>query len=245
MAAMARELEVIIYGLACFDELPRGGGYRVLFPDGRVPSPHAIPPHTAMVWVRDRSETAVARWPWSAGNNDYTVAEPRKLTISGLKRTDLNANGLTDEILSLRKADPAYALDTAPEAIIDLTIDQGTLTAHQFPTGMIVVRWLLHAEDGQPVRFNFGDDAWIETSPATKQVVLANAGKPEAQRMIGPSHFTLYRKLSTVKTGDLVPPIPVRMPMSLGVTLIDPSHGYARPRTPDLDCSPASTRPRP
>jgi hypothetical protein len=240
---MARELEVIIYGLACFDELPRKNGYRVLFPDGRVPSPNAIPPHTAAVWVRERSETATARWPWRAGDNDYMVAEPRTLTIDGLVPTALNAADITDQILSLPKADPAYKLDAAPEAIIDLTIDQGTLTAHQFPTGMIVVRWLLQAQDGKPVRFNFGSDAWIETTPATKQVILANAAMAETERMIGPSHFTLYRKLATVKSGELDPTqaAPAQTPMRLGVTLIDPSHGYLRPRTPYVDCSPASS----
>lgn len=234
---MAAQLEVIVYGLACFDK--QGNAYRVLFPDGRNTSAFDIPEHLAAVWVRDRDQLATARWPWRATGNDFTISGPRRLTISGLKKgAAVDDSKLLGRLPNMRDADSGFALAAEPDAIVDLRIDRGTLTAHAFPTGMIVVRWLVDLDETKPTRLEFGDDAWIELEPGTKQVILANAGIANNERAHRGNHFMLYRKLASVKQGDLAVPQPDIAPPLLGVTLLDPAHEYARPRTPLIDCSP-------
>jgi len=234
---MATQLEIIVYGLACLDAQP--GGYRVLFPDGFTTPMFDIPKHLAAVWVRERSELATAQWPWRSTGNDFTVSAPRKLTISGLLKTsNLDDSQLIGRLPNLRDADPQFTLSDAPEAILDLWIDRGVLSAHAFPAGMIVVKWVVDLDESVNTRLSFGDDAWIDLAPATKQVILANAGVSNNERPQRGNHFNLYRKLATNRSGELSVPDPAIRPQMLGVTLLDPTHEYARPRTPLIDCSP-------
>ncbi len=233
---MATQLEIIIYGLACFQSTNRGAAFRVLFPDGRNPAPYRIPPHKAALWVRERSSPATARWPFLVDRNDFAVDVRGKLTITGLKKTPLDDKNFSGRLADLRDSDPNFKIDANPEAIIEMTIDRGRLSAHEFPTGMILVRWLADVEEGQKVTLSFAD-GYIELPEDTKQVVIANAGEPEDERIEGDNHFMLYRKLATQKTGQLRPLQSRTTPQFQGLTLIDPTHKYVRPRTPFVDCS--------
>lgn len=231
---MTRQLEIIIYGMACFDE-QANGNYRVLLPDGRQPGPFRIPPHAAAVWVRGRDVPAPAQWQWPAERNDFTIGAPSKMSITGLNRTPLDKANFRDRLANLLDSDPDFKIDPNPQALVDFTIDRGTLTAHEFPSGMKMAKWMVEADDGAAIRFVVGKN-WIEIPEKAQQVIIANAGVTEEAGPSGDSHFLLFRKLSTNKLGQLAPKAPRTKPQLLGIKLQQPSQRYV-PRTPRVDCS--------
>ncbi|HKR66159.1 MAG TPA: hypothetical protein VJZ00_20685 [Thermoanaerobaculia bacterium] len=212
-----------------------------MFPDGRNPAPFAIPPHRAAIWVRERTSSAVARWPWFSERNDYAVDEPRKVTITGIKKTPLDTSELDGRLANLQDSDPGFKIAANPSTIMELTIDRGTLSAHSFPIlgGMTAVRWIVDRDEKTPVRFQFDND-YIEIPADAVQVILANAGDPDEEALghSPDSHFLLYRKLATEKTGALEYTAPAEAPQELGLIIREPTHRYVHMRTPFIDCSP-------
>jgi hypothetical protein len=241
-AATTRDLDILFYGMACFDPLDDRAGYRVLFPNGLEES-DGIPVHAASIWVRDREEVATARWPWFAWRNDYFLAEKRLLTITGLTPTALDASGFEGHVTNLQECDPSFQVSTTPDTVIEMVVDHGTLTSHVVNAeGMIVVRWRVKVEAGTPVRFEFGN-YFVEIPPSVTQVFLANAGASSDALDINLRHFRLYRKLSTEPAKELPFQGPKTTPQSLGsLVLKDPTFGYITLLTPDVVCSAVQSR---
>ena len=239
-ASGTRDLEILFYGMACFH--PDGAGYRVLFPNGLEPS-HGIPAHAAAVWVRDRSELATARWQWFAWRNDFFLGESdQQLTINGLVTTDLDDNGFKNGYVTiLKECDPTFEIGTDPDTVMEMRVDFGTLTVHEVnPRGMLVVRWLVKAEAGAPVRFNFGRN-FIDVPPTADQVILANAGSSSGMDE-NDRHFRLYRKLSSEPDKDLKHKRASKKANTSGGKPKDPTFGYFNPETPDVVCSPVQSK---
>lgn len=220
----ARELEILFYGMMCFDPLPDRLGYRVLFPNGLdLTELTDIPIHTAGVWVRDRSAATRVRWSGLALRNDFFVNGKRKLTITGLAQTRLVATAFEGRVTNLRDCDPQFTISKTPDAVIDMIVDRGTLSAHVANgAGLIVVKWVVQVENGGPVRFTFGDD-FVEIPPNVTQVILANVSAtshPENFR-----DFQLFRKLSTSPSRPLSFQPPKTMPTAV-IELQEPTFGY-------------------
>jgi hypothetical protein len=232
---MTRQLDIVFYGMTCFDAVD--GGYRVLLPDGRDAASMGIPVHNAAIWIRNRDKTAAARWDWPSQDNDFLIGDPCELQVTGANATELDTSGFEERLANLTDSDPNFTLADEPEAVVEMFIDRGTLTAHQFPTGMILVKWRVEIEDNSVLRFDAGRN-WIEVPPDADQVVIANAGTTsERSQRSRVSHFRLFRKLATEKTGNLEPQPPRTRPQQFGVALIQPSHNYMIARSPRVDCS--------
>ncbi len=232
---MTRHLDIIFYGLACFEE--QSFGYRVLFPDGRSPEPFDVPVHRMSIWARKRSEAVKASWSWSHGNNDFQVDEPSTLEITGLNPTIIKDASILGRLLKLRDSDSDFELSGRPETILRVDVDRGVLSAHAHgDDGMIVVRWRVEAEDDAAIRFVIGKN-WIEIAPGTEQVILANAGVGAEQG--SDSDFNIYRKLATEKTGTIDPVKPDKDPFP-EIPVIEPSDISLL--CPFVDCSPAFSR---
>ncbi|HEV7243083.1 MAG TPA: hypothetical protein VGQ36_27900 [Thermoanaerobaculia bacterium] len=220
----ARELTILFYGIMCFDPLPTGSGYRVLFPNGLdVTELTDIPVHAAGMWVRNRSAKATVRWSGPALRNDFFVTEKRQLTITGLVQTPLNTSAFEGYVTNLQDCDPQFKISNDPDAVLTMNVDRGTLSAHVAnDAGMIVVRWTVQVEDGAPVRFAFGSD-FVEIPPTVTQVFLANASPISGAE--GIRDFQLFRKLSM----SLQTPLPYRLPRTMPkdrITLPDPTFGF-------------------
>jgi hypothetical protein len=236
-----RRIDILFYGMSCFDPLPDASGYRVLFPNGL----HFQPTHICGVWVRDRIDLATVRWSgfwYPQLKNDFYLAEPRSLTITGLTRTPLDADAFDGHVINLQDADPAFTIARNPDAITEVVVDHGTLSAHVVnKNNMIVVKWTVTAAASATVRLNFGDD-FIELPQNAKQVYLVNAGPGNSGEDW--EHFRLYRKLSTE------PEKPLEFPQastSIATTLphldlIDPTFGYLEIMTPLIVCSSVQSR---
>ncbi len=219
-----RELEILFYGMMCFDP-QRNGTYRVLFPNGMDLSALTdIPVHAAGLWVRDRGARATARWSGFAFRNDYFVQGKNKLTITGLAHTPLDATLFEGRVTSLKKCDPEFTIGPDPDAVIELLVDRGTLSAHVVNSqGMIVVRWAVQVSAGSTVRFTFGDD-FVEIPPTVSQVFLANvsAGSEDTK-----NDFQLFRKLATKPAKRLEYKRPELDPRDTGPLVLDePTFGY-------------------
>ncbi len=219
-----RQLEILFYGMMCFDPLPSGSGYRVLFPNGLdVAELPNVPVHAAGVWVRDRNAKATVRWSGPALRNDFFVSEKCRLTITGLAQTPLNTSAFDGRLTNLQDCDPKFKISDDPDAILTLVVDRGTLSAHVVnDAGMIVVRWAVEAEDGAPVRFTFGGE-FVEIPPTVTQVFLANVSPLSGAEGIG--DFQLYTKLSTSPQNPLTYRLPLKMPEDR-ITLPDPTFGF-------------------
>ena len=246
VAETKRKLEIIFYGMACFDPLPDKSGFRVLFPNGLQAS-DGIPEHGAAVWVRGRNDVAVAKWPWFAWRNDYFLGEGRTLQIKGLTpEGPLDAEGFEGRVTNLQQQNKHFKikekLDHTDAAIImETPVDHGVLTARVVnEKNMIAAFWNVEVEPWSRIIFSFGD-AYIEIPAETKQIFLANAGashKDEDHHR----HFQLYRRLSEsneelhFKAPDPLPP-----PMD---QLDDPTFVYEASRCPDVVCSVVQSRSR-
>jgi hypothetical protein len=256
---MAKRLEIIFYGMACFDRV-RGGGFRVLFPDGREMG------HIAGVWVRHRKKTATVRWEWISIGNDYFFT-PSAFEISGTKKTKLDAGKLEGFLINLKQCDPDFKIAREPQVTGILRhVDRGTLSAHVINTdGQIVVKWMLDIADRAQVRINFGKN-FIEPPPNVSQVVLANVritgfspsklkdfvGSPVSWEPDGESDgfvpfdlgeqddFQIYRKLSTEPDKPLVLKTPDKVAPSSGAVVIEPDD-YIQWETPNIKCSPVAS----
>lgn len=231
---MTRQLEIIFYGLACFHK-NEDGTYRVLFPDGTGSNFGNVTAHGCAVWVRGRTQLTKARWPWFAFQNDFWVAEPRLLEIHGLNATALDDSGIVGCLPVITDSDPAFAIDTNPEAIVQMTVDRGVLKAHAFTSGMILTQWMVEADERAAIEFRFGNYT-LELDPGVTQVMLANVATTAGPPGTPDNHFRLYRKLGAVKTKDLTVPAPRVPPPVGGLVPDDPSDAY-RPMTPRVDCS--------
>jgi hypothetical protein len=219
-----RKLEIVFYGMACFDSLQNGAGYRVLFPNG-LEEGQEIPIHGAGLWVRDRQELATARWPWFAWRNDFFLGEPRPLTISGLAETTLDAGAMEGHVTKLRDCDPTFEISETPDAVMDMVVDRGTLSAQIVnEAGMLVVLWEVERQRGERVRFTLGD-TFVEIPDSASQVFLVNAGSSSGMDDTH-SHFQLYRKLSTEPQKPLPYQKPPNEPASKGLVLKEPTFGY-------------------
>lgn len=238
-ATTTRKLEILFYGMACFDPIDGGGGYRVLFPNGMT-NTGGVDAHVAAIWVRDRNATATARWTGLIGKdaNDFTLVAPRSLTVGGLVRTPLDARALEGYVVNLRDCDPKFRIRN-PDTILDMVVDRGTLSAHEVnEKGMIVVGWEVEAPMGAPVRFYFDED-FVEVPPTADQVILANVGISGIE---DPGHFQLYRKLSEDKTTKLEMKFKgTKPPKKPSGWMKDPTIKY-RVTTPDFVCSPVMSR---
>jgi hypothetical protein len=227
----ARELEILFYGMMCFDPLPDGSGYRVLFPNGLDLSELTdIPIHTAGVWIRDRDVNPTVRWSAFSYRNDFFVDRKDQLKITGLVKTPLNTDELEGRVTNLQQCDPNFKIRENPDAVIEMIVDRGTLSAHVVnDRKMIAVKWAVQVED--EVRFTFGDD-FVEIPPEVTQVYLANVSPSEGndpQR-----HFQLFRKLSTEPTKSLRFVGPPDAPVTTTLALNDPTFQYPaeQPKAP-------------
>ncbi|HKR65968.1 MAG TPA: hypothetical protein VJZ00_19710 [Thermoanaerobaculia bacterium] len=228
---MTRPLEIVFYGLACFD--PQPYGYRVLFPDGRNPAPYNVPPHHGWIGIRPQTEVVTARWPGGFALNNFPVPGRGQLEISGLRRTTFDNTQLLHRLSNLQDSDSGFAIDANPDALIDMVVDRGTLSAHQQPTQMILVQWQVEAEDDAAIRINFGS-YWIELTPGTTQVILGNTGEAPND-MSGDSDFMLFRKLATQKSGALPVVPPATTPLG-ALNVIHPIDEFTL-TCPFIDCS--------
>lgn len=206
-----RELDILFYGLMCFDPLPRGSGYRVLFPNGLdLTELTDIPVHSAGLWIRGRDARVTSRWSGFALRNDFFVSGKQQLTISGLAKTPLDTTEFEGRVTNLQDCDPAFEVSDEPDAVIDMIVDRGTLSAHVGnDQGMIVVKWTVQVERGAPVRFAFGSD-FVELPESVTQVVLANVSpKPVLESV---RDFQLFRKLATAPDRPLKYKLPNNPP---------------------------------
>ena len=222
--APKRELQIFFYGMMCFDPLPGGSAYRVLFPNGlELQNLPGIPVHAAGVWVRGRQAKATVRWSGPAQRNDFFVNEKRQLTITGLKQTPLDTSAFEGRVTNLQDCDPQFKISDDPDAILTMLVDRGTLSAHRGnDAGLIVVRWTVQVEDGASVRFSFGGE-FVEIPPEVTQVFLANVSPLSGAE--GVRDFQLYRKLSASRQT----PLPYRLPRQLPenyIKLPDPTFGF-------------------
>lgn len=229
-----QELEILFYGMMCFDPLPGRSGYRVLFPNGLdLTALTEIPVHTAGMWVRDRSARVTARWSGPVLRNDFFVDGKRQLTITGLARTPLVTTEFEGRVANLQNCDPEFKISDNPDAVIDMIVDRGTLSAHVVNgAGLIVVRWAVKVEDGGPVRFTFGSD-FVEVPANVTQVILANVSAMSQTENF--RDFQLFRKLSTYPNRPLPFQPPRTMPTAF-IELQEPTFGYtpaALTPTPD------------
>jgi hypothetical protein len=220
----ASALEIFFYGMMCFDPLPGGSGYRVLFPNGLDLEDLAdIPVHAAGVWVRDRQAKTIVRWSGPAQRNDFFVNEKRQLTITGLKQTKLDTSAFEGRVTNLQDCDPEFKISDNPDAILTMLVDRGTLSAHRAnDAGLIVVRWTVEVEDGAPVRFTFGGE-FVEIPPEVTQVFLANVSPLSGAE--GVRDFQLFRKLSASRQTPLTYRLPRQLPQEY-IKLPDPTFGF-------------------
>ena len=221
-----RELEIIFYGLMCFDPLPDRRGYRVLFPNGRdLTALTDIPVHSPALWIRRRDERVTSRWSGIALRNDFFVSEKQQLTITGLEKTPLDTTDFEGRLTNLQDCDPEFRISDEPDALIEMVVDHGTLSAHVgHELGMIVVKWKVKVEAGASVRFSFGPD-FVEVRPTATQVVLANVShKPQLE---GFRDFQLFRKLSANPDKLLEYKLPKNPPtdrIDVNEPTFDPAH---------------------
>jgi hypothetical protein len=232
----ARELEILFYGMMCFDPLPGGRGFRVLFPNGMdLPELTEIPAHTAGLWVRARNAKATARWSGPSLRNDFFLNGSRQLTITGLTKTELDTTAFDGRVTNLQDCDSEFAIGDDPDAVIDMIVDRGTLSAHVAnDAGLIVIRWAVQAEADVPVRFAFGSD-FVEIPPTVQQVILANVSADAQSENF--RDFQLYRKLAAYPQRTLTYQPPQQMPPD-GIELQEPTFGYT-----SAGSTPASGRP--
>jgi hypothetical protein len=153
-----------------------------------------------------------------------------------------NAASDLGHVSLLQDSDPDFKVRASPDTVIDLIVDQGTLSAHLVnDKGMIVVRWLVQADASAPIRFNFGDN-FVELPPTATQVYLANTGTSYGMDA-DDSHFRLYRKLSTEPDKPLRYVGPKQAPQPIGtLSLKDPTFGFIGLLTPDGVCSGSISR---
>src|SRR5262245_51354277 len=79
------DLDIVFYGLACFDPFSSGRGYRVLFPNGLDADFESNLRHVAGIWIRDRDKVPLKpSWEWFDFDNDFFLGDQRALMISGL-----------------------------------------------------------------------------------------------------------------------------------------------------------------
>lgn len=225
-----RDLEILFYGMMCFDPLPKGAGYRVLFPNGLdLTELTDIPVHSAGLWIRGRDQRVTSRWSGVALRNDFFVSGKQRLTISGLVKTPLDASAFQGRLTNLRECDPEFEISDDPDAVIDMTVDRGTLSAHVVNgAGMIVVKWKVQVEDGAAVRFAFDND-FVEIPATVTQVVLANVSPKPGSESI--RHFQLFRKLSTTPDRPLEFKLPKTPPTDF-VLVHEPTFGYGHAAPP-------------
>jgi hypothetical protein len=239
-----RPLEIIFYGMVCFDPFNNGLGYRILFPNG-LTSSEGIPAHSAGLWVRDRKHQCIAKWPGLAHNNDFFLDEKRSLRIDGLIKTEFKTD-IEDQLTNLSMCDgqKPFKVSAKPDAAIDMKADYGKFTAHVInKKQMIVVRWQVQAANDSPVYFCFDND-YVEVPPAASQLFLANVGNSRGMRSTD-SHFRLYRRLSTEPHEPLTHHDPPTFPKPSRLHLKDPTYAYWDVRSPDIVCSPALSGVRP
>jgi len=221
------ELEILFYGMTCFDPLPDGSGYRVLFPNGLdLAGLTDIPIHTAGVWVRDRAVSPTVKWSAFSFRNDFFVNRKQKLTITGLAKTNLNIDEFEGRVLNMQDIDSDFTIRENPDAVMDVIVDRGTLSAHEVnDRRMIVVKWAVQVEGSEPVRFTFGDD-FVEIPSEVKQVYLVNVSPVEGDNP--ERHFQLFRNLSTDpnKTLNFKAPAQPTTPPTATLKLIDPTFEY-------------------
>lgn len=245
-----RELEIIFYGMMCFDPLPDRRGYRVLFPNGRdLTALTDIPVHSAALWIRRRGERVTSRWSGLAHRNDFFVSKKQRLTITGVEKTPLDTTGFEGRLTDLRDCDPEFRISDDPDAVIDMIVDHGTLSAHVgHELGMIVVKWRVQVEAGASVRFSFGDD-FVEVRPTVEQVVLANVShKPQMESF---RDFQLFRKLSANPDKPLEYKLPKNRPTD-HIKVHEPTFDHSHPvpaagpsATPGAEKTPAVRALRP
>lgn len=226
-----RDLDIIFYGMMCFDPLEDGSGYRVLFPNGLdLPELMDIPVHAAGLWVRNRSANATAKWSGFAFRNDFFVgqkSQKHELTISGLAKTPLNSKNFERNVTNLQKCDPNFAVrEEDRDTVMEMIVDRGTLSAHVVDngTGMIVVKWTVKIQAGQNVRFSFGDADFVEVGADAGQIFLVNVSASTTEETT--RHFQLFRKLSK-ESSKLLPFVPPATPPTGALKLIEPTFGYA------------------
>ncbi|HJQ37560.1 MAG TPA: hypothetical protein VKB93_10505 [Thermoanaerobaculia bacterium] len=142
----------------------------------------------------------------------------------------------------LQDSDPGFKIGASPDAVMDMILDHGTLSAHIVnEKGMIVVKWLVQADPSAPIRFTFGSE-FVELPPTATQVYLANCGTSYGMDT-DDNHFRLYRKLSTepdkplAYVGPQQPPLPIET-----LDMDDPTFGQIGLLTPDGTCSGALSR---
>lgn len=238
-----RELEIIFYGLMCFDPLPDRSGYRVLFPNGRdLTALTDIPVHSPALWIRRRDERVTSRWSGFALRNDFFVSEKQELKITGLEETRLDSTEFEGRLTNLQDCDPEFRISDDPDALIEMRVDRGTLSAHVgHDLGMIVVKWKVQVEAGASVRFSFGDD-FVEVRPTVEQVVLANVShKPQLE---GIRDFQLYRKLSTNPDKPLEYKLPKNRPTDR-INVHEPTFGHSPAATSDPEKTRVARTPPP
>lgn len=240
-----RELEIIFYGLMCFDPLPDRSGYRVLFPNGRdLTALTDIPVHSPALWIRRRDERVTSRWSGLALRNDFFVSEKQELKITGLEEARLDSTELEGRLTNLQDCDPEFKISDTPDTLIELIVDRGTLSAHVgHDLGMIVVKWKVKAEAGTSVRFSFGAD-FVEVRPTVEQVVLANVShKPQLE---GIRDFQLYRKLSMNPDKPLEYKLPKNRPLdSDRINVQEPTFGHSNAATSDTEKTRVARNPAP
>jgi hypothetical protein len=228
-----RTLEIIFWGMACFYVDEDAGTVDVILPDGRYNNPSGVETHYPMLWLRPTDKPPVKGRIWYEYMvNNFAIINPCDLVISGIKATPLDTTMLDDRLPSLTKADKSFALANrmSRQSIMEMTIDRGTLSAHEFPKGAIAVKWVVEVEN--TVTLDFGM-TFLKLHPDTEQITIANAARSS---MMMPQHFVLYRKLATVKKGTLNQKAPKVAPQKGGATIIDPPPDFSV-ASPFVDCS--------
>jgi len=233
-AALTQTVDFIFVGMACFVPQERTRTYRVLFPEGLNGGPGGVTPHLASIWIRG-DDHAIVNGPWLGINNLFVINNRSELRIGGIKQGTVTDTNFVDRVPYLVDADSSCTFDSAPDTIISMDVDGGALSSHQMRSGMIVVRWRVEgASEMTPITINRGSDS-LELHANTREVLFINASSSNPFGTY--SHFSLYRKLSTVRTGQLDPPALRATPDQDGDAVLGQ---WFVIMTPDYGCSPGS-----
>jgi hypothetical protein len=236
--AKTKSLDFIFWGIACFWKEP--GQYRVLLPDGRSNDlPGGVNPHRAEVWFRPRSVAVVPPQGWPPFDpNSFTIFQPCEMFVDGITRKDSPDDArLWGYLPSLTDADEQFRISKNPPAILQTTIDCGTLSAHQLPKqgdkpGSIYVKWQVDFTD--PLTLRFGSSLFV-LPVGIEQVVIANTATRGKEEDV--SDYRLYRMLTERPTLELDVPLPRRKPLQDGREPDEPPHKQFSILCPFIDCS--------
>ena len=221
-----RTIEIIFWGLALF--VPQQGSYLVLIPDGSNAQTIGVPSHLPAIQILPASAQPVEKWSWAKNiaQNKFSIEQPcRTLKITGLSPTVTPADdsNFDDRLPNVKDSDPNFQLSPSRQSMAEMAITHGVLTAHGYPSGMVLAKWTVTAPEDGAVTLDCAGNTLV-LAKGTQKVVLENyAHSPNPNS----NHYRLYRVLSTDPTGSLAFTKPKKPPLA----------PLQKVFTPRVDCS--------